>query len=69
MKLLLSSILLLAVTVTSINMPSIPRAEEGFVMESGIDSGLVIDAYWDPLCPDSLFSLNEWNKMNRTMDW
>ena len=67
MKLLLSSLLLLAVTVTSINLPDIPSRKEGFPLESGVHSGLVIDAFLDPLCPDSLAAFNALNKMNETM--
>ena len=51
-------------------VPSIPTYPMGFWIKSSFTRApkLVIDAFWDPLCPDTLDSKNEIEKMGKLID-
>jgi hypothetical protein len=69
MKVLLSVLLVMTISVANSAVPDLPLAKQGFTVATDENAVLVIDAFWDPLCPDTLAAIEGWTAMNATMDW
>jgi len=55
--------------MTLCDVPSIPEEPEGWEIISTPEATLKVDAFWGPLCPDSLSSFQELEKMMKKVDW